>query len=87
MLDILGADYMRTAYAKGLPEQMAKAVESAQDYGLRIYACLHTKKKFPKDDPIFKVNEEIFMSKLLLIILMISSTNVFADCYKKLTKN
>jgi hypothetical protein len=50
---------LKVRQVAGAAERMAKAAESAQAYGLRTYAFLHTTKKFPKDDPVFRAHPEI----------------------------
>jgi len=44
------------------PEELAaliKSVQEAKEYGLKAYARVDTRKKFPKDDPVFAAHPEI----------------------------
>jgi len=48
--------------ARQKPESLAKLIEtskSASEYGLKSYVFVDTRKKFPKDDPVFKAHPDI----------------------------
>lgn len=44
---------------EGLPEANAKAAAVARTYGLKTYAFLNTRQKFPKDDPVLLAHPEL----------------------------
>jgi hypothetical protein len=39
--------------------RLAKETREARQYGLKTYSLVHTKKKFPKKDPVFQAHPEI----------------------------
>ncbi len=44
---------------KGLLESNVKAATEAREYGLKTYAWLDTRQKYPKDDPVFAAHPDI----------------------------
>lgn len=44
---------------EGMPEQNAVACEAARAFGLKTYAFLDMRQKFPKDDPIFTAHPDL----------------------------